>query len=648
MRRAGKRFTRILVGAGLLASAALIAPGGLAAKKPAGWIQVGPGPGAVEAAILADPPTGTIYIATLGAGVFKSADGGDTFEAVNAGLVSLNVASLAMAPGVPNVVYAGTESGVYKTTDGGASWSATAQPLLPLALAMDPTDSNVLYAGFNGSLQKTVDGGATWISAAAGLGAPQVFSLAIDPRNVQTVYAGTSGQGAFRSDDGGASWTPLPIDTTVWSLLVDPDESAVVYAGSNGNGVFRSTDGGHTFSRIGSPEVGVVLALARSGANLFAGTATGGVSVSDDGGETWKNTRVSDGCGLVLSVDPEGTVYAGTNFDGVFRARMDRRGRERDWKRLAWKVLRDSNGQNGHALAVDPRRPRHVFFSTNDGGLLETEDAGATWRDGGTRGFVSRAPRSVAFDPQDPSHVYAGSFTSGGFFRSEDRGRHWERRLFGSAAIYVAGVDVDAVDHSVYVSTFRSGDGLWKSTDFGETFTRIDRAPGAPDGVYLNLSGRGVTVDPARHETVYFGGSSGVWRSQDAGQSWIKVNPSSSFKVTVDPTNSDVVYAGGAAGVLKSVDGGATFTSSSSGLPAGIQMSRTGAVQVNPEHPATLFVGTEGAGVYRSDDGGESWQPVNEGLGELHVYGLAMDPSSPDTIYVSTAAAVFKTKTGGR
>ena len=136
--------------------------------------------------------------------------------------------------------------------------------LLPLSLIIDPTNANILYAGFNGDLQKTVDGGDTWVSSANGIDNPLVFSLAIDPNNTSVLYAGTAGTGAFKSVDGGATWNPLNIDTTVWSVYVDPTNSNVIYAGSNGNGVYKSTNAGASFVRTGSPVVGVVLSLAKS------------------------------------------------------------------------------------------------------------------------------------------------------------------------------------------------------------------------------------------------------------------------------------------------------------------------------------------------------------------------------------------------
>jgi photosystem II stability/assembly factor-like uncharacterized protein len=617
------------------------------------WRSVGPAPPAIEASIAVDAATRTVYIASLGGGILKSRDGGQTFAPANQGLGSLVVASLAMAQNDPNMVYAGTGAGIYKTTNGGATWSATGSGLLPLSLIVDPTNSNTLYAGFNGDLQKTTDGGDTWVSSANGIDNPLVFSLAIDPNNTSVLYAGTAGTGAFKSVDGGATWNPLNVDATVWSLYVDPTNSNVIYAGSNGNGVYKSTNAGASFVRTGSPAVGVVLALAKSGQRLYAGTATQGVSVSKDDGATWTNTGISDGLGLVLSVGSDGSVYAGTNFDGVFEhsasaTNSDEDDRQTsDWNRVAWAQLKDCRCQNGHALSIDPGNHEHVFFSTNDGGLFVTDDGGRNWEDGGAQGLTSRAPRSIAFDPQDSKLVYAGSFTGGGFYRSHDHGRHWERRLFGSSKIYVAGVAVDPVNHSIYVSTFRSGDGIWKSADFGETFIRIDRAPGSLPDDFLFLSGRGITVDPQHHQTVFFAGNSGIWRSTDAGASWINVDQSPALSVTVDPVESNIVYAGTFAGVLKSVDAGSSFVSQSVGLPDGFQTARTGSVQVDPRNHNVLYVAFEGAGVFKSTNGGDSWTAINTGLEDLNVFGIALDADSPDILYVSTNSSVYKTTSGG-
>ena len=137
-----------------------------------------------------------------------------------------------------------------------------------------------------------------------------------------------------------------------------------------------------------------------------------------------------------------------------------------------------------------------------------------------------------------------------------DHGRHWRRRRFGWSTNYTTGVSVDPFDHSIYIATIGNlgipTNGIWKSTDFGETFNRIDRAPNTPGDQFLDLSGRGITVDPHRHRTCA-DRTGGTWRSQDAGATWYNVDATGAFSITVDPTDSDIVYVGAsnATGVLK-------------------------------------------------------------------------------------------------
>jgi len=111
----------------------------------------------------------------------------------------------------------------------------------------------------------------------------------------------------------------------------------------------------------------------------------------------------------------------------------------------------------------------------------------------------------------------------------------------------------------------------------------------------------------------------------------------------VDPNDSNIVYAGAAseAGVLKSTDGGSSFTPKNKGM-LGAFSSRTGSVQVDPKDSKVLYVGTEGTGVFKSNDGGENWFEINSGLDDTSVYGLAMAPGSPNILYGATFSSVYK------
>jgi photosystem II stability/assembly factor-like uncharacterized protein len=608
------------------------------------WESIGPGAGGVEAQVVADPASHTVYVATNGGGVLKSTDGGFHFATANTGFATPQIQQLGIGVNDPTTLYAGAIDFLYVSHDAGATWTATSNFLSAFAIAIDPNDANTVYTG-SSAIQVSHDGGATFTDI-TGTVFGVVFGMVLNPKNPLELFAGTTGGGAYHTTDGGADWTALSIDDTVWSWAIDSADGTV-YAGSN-HGVFRSTDGGNTFTRAGSPGNGIVYSLAKSGPNLYAGTGGGGFWVSTDGGATWANTGVAKGIGLSLNTDAAGNVYAGTNFEGAFVKPVQGDYYARRWHPIAWENIANCRCQNGHAIAIDPRDDEHIFFSTNDGGLLVSKDGGDSWLDLSTKGLGARAPRSIGFDPANPKRIYVGGYTGNGFWRTADGGNSWTQSFFGPPNIYPTQPAVDPVDGTVYVATLSMG--VYKSTDFGATFTRIDQAPGAEPGVYLNIGGRGLEMDPNNRHTLFLAArGKGTWKTVDGGASWVKVDPTFSLSVTVDPSNSNIVYAAGDPssgdpGVIKSIDGGNSFLASGNGFAGTSQSARTGAVQVNPADPSQLFVGFEGDGVYTSSDAGATWVGANTCLTNTIVEGITMDLSSPRTLYVSTFASVFKTR----
>jgi photosystem II stability/assembly factor-like uncharacterized protein len=608
------------------------------------WAPVGPAPPAIQAPVAAHSPSGTIYIGSFGGGVLKSTDRGGTFRAVNNGLSLLTVATMAMAPDDPNTLYVSTfGGGSFKTVDGGANWAPVPEGGAPLIMVVDPTNANNVFIGFNGAVpvRRSTDGGTTWSSATGIPANSPVFGLAIDPRDPRVMYAGTAGNGAYKSVDRGATWTAMTVDSTVWTVTVDPADSRTIYAGGNGSGVFRSVDAGATFTRLGTPGDGVVLSIARSGSLLYAGTASSGLQVSSDNGVTWSASSISSGLVISLNVDGAGNVYAGTGLRGALTAGPG----GTTFLPIGLLALQSCRCQNVYYASVDPSNSRRVMLGTNDGGLIETYDGGSNWNDAGAGGFANRSPRAIVFDPTNSQRVYAGSFTGGGFFRSADGGRTWQRRLFGPSTLHVANIAVDASDQSVYVVTLQNG-GVWKSTNLGDTFTRVD--VGVAGGPFLNLAGRGIAVDASTPSTLYIAGPTGTWQSLNRGATWTRVSTVAALTVAVDPTSSRNVYVGtNANGVLKSTNGGSTFTASNVGL-TDLRTSRGGSVQIHRSDPNTLYVGTEGGGVFKSTDAGGSWVAINGSLTELTVYGLAMDPGDPKVLYATGPQSVFKTVSGGQ
>jgi hypothetical protein len=206
------------------------------------------------------------------------------------------------------------------------------------ALGIDPLTPTTLYAAIcDRGLFTSADGGATWTTS--GLTDVYVWALAIDPQRPTTLYAGATPHGcggalvgsrpagAFKSIDGGRSWTFAGLfGHQVTALAIDPQTPTTVYAGAYSGGVFKSTDGGATWSPTGAGpfQVNALAVDPLAPDTLYAADDVyydeegfawgGGVSKSTDGGATWTVTGLNSGGFSALAIDPQtpGTVYAGS------------------------------------------------------------------------------------------------------------------------------------------------------------------------------------------------------------------------------------------------------------------------------------------------------------------------------------------------
>jgi hypothetical protein len=228
-----------------------------------------------------------------------------------------------------------------------------------------------------------------------------IESLAVDPTNGQTVYAGTlSGSGVFKTTDGGASWSAASNGITsknIWSLAIDPSNHATVYAGTDSGGVFKTSDGGLLWSASSSGITGkTVRSLAIDTSNsliLYAGT-NGGVYKTTDGGALWSATGSEITASIVysLSIDPANnqTIYAATSI-GVFKTTNGG---------TSWSAV--SSGYIW-SLTVDPSNSQTIYASA-----YKSIDNGATWRINNV-GIVNTNIWSLDVDPNNNQTVYAAT-----------------------------------------------------------------------------------------------------------------------------------------------------------------------------------------------------------------------------------------------
>ncbi|MEW6009222.1 MAG: hypothetical protein AB1629_06280 [Candidatus Omnitrophota bacterium] len=200
-----------------------------------------------------------VYIGSynMPGGFYKSIDAGQSWIEMNEGLQSQSIEAIALDSNDSNVLYLGTLEGVFKSDNAGLKWQKTAMSLRVSSLEANPMISGVIYAGTYGNgLYKTVDGGASWAELMTGLEGAKFRDIKIDPVSPNTIYATTMNNGIIKSVDGGQSWikvnSGLP-GIPVYALLIVYNRSSSkseIFAGTWGDGVYRSKDGGNSWQRV--------------------------------------------------------------------------------------------------------------------------------------------------------------------------------------------------------------------------------------------------------------------------------------------------------------------------------------------------------------------------------------------------------------
>jgi len=327
----------------------------------------------------------TLLCGVANEGISRSEDGAVSWLPSSAGLVNTWLSTLAIAPDTGRI-YAAGWGGVYRTDDSGGTWTPLAGSPAASRLVLDPRHSSTLYATGSATgaafLARSTDSGETWTAAAQGITRGPVVSLAVDPVHPQTLYAGAwdfetelyeTVPGVFKSTDGGATWTVLPLRHGAAGLAVDPQHPATVFA-TQGTGVYRSADGGQTWSQIMNGDVPTLharllggLAVSPVSSSVLAAYDDLHVFVTRDGGRHW--TRIP-GFGLTpsynaMAFDPldERVLFVG-GANGV--ARLSTETME----------LRPEDGDLFNlfvtGFAFDPAAPGSVYVSTLGGGVLKS------------------------------------------------------------------------------------------------------------------------------------------------------------------------------------------------------------------------------------------------------------------------------------
>jgi len=572
------------------------------------------------------------------------------------------VDSITADPVHPGVLYATTPTGAYKTTDAGISWTAIyLNPMPGGRVAVDPVHPAILYltgAYPAAPVLKSVDGGAHWTPAAAGLPLYYPSILAVDPARPRRLYVSANGFGLWRSEDAGASWQeadsglPGGHHATVFSISAASRPAGTVLAATT-RGVFRSVDGGLSWR----PAAGLTGTLASAVAfapsdprTAYASLSGGGLHRSTDGGLSWRRVQTTAVYASEISVSPRDPRLLYLRVQRALLRSTDGGGH-----------LVPANAPTGEATAVaaDPFTTAAVWAGippgTSPGGVWRSPNQGQTWGSR-SRGLTGIATTSLAISSDDPRRLWTS--TPYGPYRSGNGGARWTRVAMPPGEDGLAQVAAGAGDR-IFALTFRNPDprqetpaySLWRTDDDGASWTRLPMP--------LAVTPR-FRVAPSDLSTLYavetsspiFGPTvQGLLRSTDGGEHWESRTQTTLScglgDLAVSPSDSQVVYLGckapGTSAVLRSRDGGATFTDVSAGPPG----PSVQALAVDPRDPDTVWAGTAGSGIWKSEDGGASWTRAGDELASLTVTAL-LAPDLPGRVWAATRdGRVFRSDDGG-
>ena len=593
----------------------------------------------------------TIFVGAASGGVWKSEDGGTTFKPVFDKMPVQSIGAIALDPSNPKTVWVGTGEawmrnsvsigdGVYKSVDGGETWTNVGLPKSEhvARILVHPKNGELAYACATGALwsdspdrglYRTVDGGKTWELALKGSNlSTGCSSVTIDPKNPDVLLAGmwdfrrkgwtfrsggdgpkaVSGSGLFRSADGGKTWTELKagsegLPAKPWGrveVTVAPSDPNVVYAliESESSSLYRSSDGGRTWQArdksqfmVWRPFYFARLVVDPSNPDrLFK--PGGELTVSEDGGRSFSGT--------------------GGRAHG-------------DW----------------HDVWIDPENPKHVVGG-DDGGLWISQDGGNRWWKS------ANLPVSqfyhVAVDSRDPYQVYGGlqdnsSWVGDSAYPGGITNSRWEN-LYGGDGFWVVPDPSD--ENAVYAE---SQGGYIGRVD-RRTHAIRDIQPKAAYGEKLRFNwNTPIHASPTQKGTIYIGAQF-LFRSRDRGDTWERVSPDlttndpekqkqeQSGGVTVDnssaemhttiysisesPLDANVIWVGTDDGnVQLTRDAGKHWTNLSGNVPGLPRASWVSWIEASRFEPATAYAafdrhtfGDMSAWVYRTTDFGKTWTRI--------------------------------------
>jgi photosystem II stability/assembly factor-like uncharacterized protein len=535
----------------------------------------------------------TVFVGSASGGVWKSVNGGTTYQPVFDREDVQSIGAVAIDPSNPKTVWVGTGEawmrnsvsvgdGVYKSTDNGENWTNVGlKDSEHIAkILVDPNDGNNVVAcatghSWNdsdaGGVYKTADGGKTWKKVLAGAnGSSGCSLLAMSRQEPKTMYAamwdfrregwtfrsGGPGSGLFKSTDGGDHWSEISdsngkgLPSKPWgrvAVAVAPAKPQVVYANieaEKGRGLYRSDDGGANWTKLDA-----------SNFMVWRPFYFGNLIVDPkDENKIFKPDLI-----LLYSTD------GGKTFNVV------------------------SGGVHGdfHDVWIDPKNT-NIVIAGDDGGLWRSEDGGSRWK------HQMNLPVSqfyhVSTDNSDPYHVYGGlqdnsSWMGDSSYPGGVTNSRWEN-MFGGDGFWIF---EDTSDPN-YVYAEAQGGNIVRVNRYSHEIREIQPFPNYGEKKLRFNWNTPIHMSPNEKGTIYIGAQF-LFRSRDHGQSWDRISPD---LTTNDPEKQK-----------QEESGGVTVDNSSAEMHTTIY-----SISESPKNGQIIWVGTDDGNVQITRDGGKNWTNV--------------------------------------
>jgi photosystem II stability/assembly factor-like uncharacterized protein len=645
--------------------------------------------------VVAFHPTqaGKLYLGTPAAGLWGSQDDGTTWKPLTDDLPMLGISDIALDPGRPDTIYILTGDGeggygplslpsvgIMKSLNGGRNWQSTglswgvSKRELGHQLAIHPTQPAIMLAATTAGLLRTDDGWDHYTTVRRNLAddknapADEFWDVLFHPANPSIVYA-SSTTIVYRSNNAGQTWTALggglpdvsgnprgtPKSNRIRLAVTpkSPNTLYVLYGSSDGFsiGLYRSDNSGDTFERRSASN--------RQPANPGNPPAFD-LTKSNILGRDPNDFDSQSSYDLAMAVSPDDAELVHVGGIDTWRSKDG----GRTWDRTSkWDSNRQDNYTHAdiHAMAYGDKS----LYVASDGGLYRSRDAGTTWTGVSniTTGLSAHQIYALCATPQDQSLLLYGA---------QDNGTY-KLRIDGEIHKVVGGdgfvCQINPKD-SRYVYASSQNGYLYRSANGGEKFDEIKR-PMVGD---YYVSGPWLTpyiLSPADPFTM-FACFADLWRASEPAFRWQNLTngalgPSIECRhVEVAPSDPNTIYVAkqgewrfqpdgrtpflGGGGVFRSVDGGVTWQNITRDLP--LAQAAITNMAVSPSDARRAWVTFSGykaeVKVWATVDGGETWHDLSQGLPNLPVNAIAARAGATHGVYVGTDDGVYYRDDRGR